>query len=177
MRTLTNQEKIEKFMQKLARRVRQAGRVYFTGGSTAVLHGWRDSTVDIDVRFVPDTDELYRALADLKEELQANIEIASPPDFIPAVPGWEDRSEFICREGKLDFYHFDLYSQALAKIERGHVQDRSDVRSMIGHGLIEPERLRSLFDEIKPELYRYPAISEEKFHESLEQTLAEQLGQ
>ncbi|MBX7061420.1 MAG: hypothetical protein K1X52_07160 [Pyrinomonadaceae bacterium] len=42
MRTLTNQEKIEKFMQKLARRVRQAGRVYFTGGSTTVLHGWRD---------------------------------------------------------------------------------------------------------------------------------------
>ena len=77
----------------------------------------------------------------------------------------------------MDFYHFDLYSQALAKIERGHAQDRSDVRSMIGHGLIEPERLRSLFDEIKPELYRYPAISEEKFHESLEQTLAEQLGQ
>jgi len=160
-------------MEKLARRARKPGRVYFTGGSTAVLQGWRSSTVDIDVRFIPDPDELYRALVDLKEELQVNIEIASPPDFIPALPGWEERSMFIRQEGKLDFYHFDLYSQALAKIERGHLQDKADVHSMICDGLIDPDRLLSLFERIKPELYRYPAISAEKFEESLKRTLAE----
>jgi hypothetical protein len=30
--------------------------MYLTGGATAVLEGWRNSTVDIDVRFEPDSD-------------------------------------------------------------------------------------------------------------------------
>ena len=36
------------------------------------------------------------------------------------------------------FHHFDLYAQALAKIERGHAQDVDDVREMLRRGLVEP---------------------------------------
>lgn len=163
MRELTNRQKILLFMRSLGRSVRGEARVYFTGGSTAVLQGWRDTTVDIDMRFVPELDELFRALPGLKEKLEVNIELASPPDFIPQLPGWEERSIFIAREGKIDFFHFDLYSQALAKIERGHSQDVSDVQMMFEKGLIEVSKLLSLFEKIKPEIYRYPAIKLESF--------------
>ena len=131
MRELANKERIVEFMRLLGRRSHSEVRVYFTGGTTAVLRGWRDSTVDIDLKFVPETDELFRALAELKEQLQINIELASPPDFIPLLPGWEDRCQYIGREGKISFFNYDPYSQALSKIERGHDQDELDVRSMV----------------------------------------------
>ena len=156
-------------MRALGLRSRNAARVYFTGGSTAVMHGWRDNTVDIDLRFVPETDELFRALPELKEKLRINIELASPADFIPPLPGWEDRSLFIGREGKLDFYHYDPYSQALAKIERGHSQDILDVESMLRDGLIEAEELLSLFLDIENQLYRYPAIDPPSFARAVRQ--------
>jgi hypothetical protein len=173
MREVTDREKISLFMARLGRNVREAAKVYFTGGSTAVLHGWRETTVDIDVRFVPEIDALFRSLPKLKEDLNVNIELASPPDFIPALPGWEDRSIFIGREGKIDFYHFDPYSQALAKIERGHSQDISDVAMMFKDGLIKADVLVDLFETIKPELYRYPAIDPETFLTAVERVIKE----
>lgn len=163
MRDLTTQKKIIDFMRSFGRKAQIPVRVYFTGGATAVLHGWRESTIDIDLRFDPEPDELYRAIPLLKEQLGVNIELASPSDFIPTVPGWEERSKFIAREGKVDFYHYDPYSQALSKIERSHVQDVLDVESMLKDGLITKEKLSSLFKEIEPLLYRYPAIDPGSF--------------
>ena len=150
-------------MNSLGSKARRPVRVYFTGGTTAVLFGWRDTTIDIDLRFEPDLDELYRELPLLKEKIGINIELASPSDFIPALPGWEDRSKYIDRKGKVDFYHYDPYSQALSKIERGHTQDIKDVESMFKSRLIEKEKLAALFREIEPMLYRYPAIDPASF--------------
>ena len=141
--------------------------VYFTGGATAVLMGWRDSTIDIDLRFAPELDELFRGLPELKEKLQINIELASPSDFIPPLPGWEDRCRQIGREGKVTFYHYDPYSQALSKIERGHTQDLKDVESMLQNGVLEREKLLSLYQSIEPQLYRYPAIDPKSFSEAV----------
>ena len=73
-------------MRFLGRRMRQQVSVYFTGGTTAVLLGWRDTTIDVDLRFDPELDELYRALPEIKEQLQLNIELAAPSDFIPPLP-------------------------------------------------------------------------------------------
>ncbi len=103
-----------------------------------MLEGWRDSTVDVDLRFEPDVDELLRELPALKERLGVNIELASPPDFIPELPGWRERSQMVFQEGNVYVHHFDLYSQALSKIERGFSQDLDDVGRMIEHGLVEP---------------------------------------
>ena len=58
-----------------------------------MLLGWRAATIDADIRIVPDRDELFRAVPRLKEQLGMNVELASPPDFIPEVPGWEQRSD------------------------------------------------------------------------------------
>lgn len=147
-------------------------RIYLTGGSTAVLQGWRESTIDIDLRFEPEADELLRELPALKERLQVNVELASPADFIPELPGWRERSPLVIQEGQIEVRHFDLYSQALAKIERGFRQDLEDVASMLDDGLVESSRLRELFAEIEPQLYRYPAIDPGSFRERVDAALA-----
>jgi len=164
MRDLTNGQKIFEFFKFLGRRVRSEARVYLTGGATAVLIGWRDTTVDIDLRFEPELDEIFRALPELKEQLRMNIELAAPSDFIPVLPGWQER---ITREGKVSFYHYDVYSQALSKIERGHEKDLRDVDAMLERRLIERHKLLELFTIIEPQLYRYPAIDPKSFSSSV----------
>ena len=132
--------------------------MYLTGGATAVLEGWRATTVDVDVRFEPDSDAALRRIAELKEELQLNVELASPLDFLPPLPGWMERSRFRFREGNLEVFDFDPYSQALSKLQRGFELDLADVASMVRAGQVEPATLLSLFDEIEPELFRFPAV-------------------
>ncbi len=170
MRTLTDEVCLRAFMRALGREADVPCRVYFTGGATAVLLGWRSSTIDADIRIVPDLDRLFRAIPRLKESLQINVELASPSDFIPELPGWEDRSPFIAQEGKVSFHHYDLYAQALSKIERAHEQDLKDVAEMLRRGLIDPGKVSSLFAEIEPKLYRFPAIDPASFREKVDRT-------
>ena len=106
----------------------------------------------------PEDDAVLRAIPAIKERLQVNIELASPLDFIPVPSGWEDRSPPIVRIGRVGFHHFDLYAQALAKLERGHRRDVADVREMLGRGLVAAPQLLTYFERIEPDLYRYPAI-------------------
>src|SRR5262249_25833191 len=150
--------RIRRFMRALGDASGTDARVYFTGGATAVLEGWRASTIDVDIRVVPDQDAILRVIPRLKESLQLNVELASPDHFIPVQPGWEDRSPFVAREGRVSFHHFDLYAQALAKIERGHTQDEADVREMLDRGLVDRAGLLEYFAAIEPHLYRFPAI-------------------
>ena len=172
MRRIADQDRIRRFMKALAGRATRHARLYFTGGATAVLVGWRSSTIDVDILIVPDDDRLLRALPELKEDLEINVELACPAHFIPELPGWEERSRFIAREEQLSFFHYDLYAQALAKIERGHALDLSDVRVMFSRGLIEPGQLLELFEAIAPQLYRYPAIDPTAFRRAVEKMLA-----
>jgi hypothetical protein len=158
VRELADRERIERFMEALGRAARARVRVYLVGGTTAVLMGWRASTVDIDLVMRPDDDALLRAIAALKNSLKINVELASPADFIPVPRGWEERSDFVRDVGRIAFYHFDLYAQALAKVERGHRQDLDDVRAMIERGLVVPTRALAYFARMEPELYRFPAI-------------------
>lgn len=158
MRGETDRAKIGAFMTALARRVKGPGRIYFTGGGTAVLHGWRDTTIDLDLKAEPEPAGFFEAIAALKDEMDLNIELASPDDFLPPLPGWKERSIFIARHGDLDFYHYDPYAQALAKIERGHARDLEDVQALLARQLILPERLLELFQSVEPDLIRYPAI-------------------
>jgi len=158
MRAETDHAKIDAFMKALAQRVNGPGRIYFTGGGTAVLYGWRDTTIDLDLKAEPEPPGFFEAIAALKDGIDLNIELASPDDFLPALPGWRDRSVFIARHGELDFYHYDFYAQALSKIERGHTRDLEDVQALLARELILPQRLLELFHAIEPELIRYPAV-------------------
>jgi hypothetical protein len=173
MRELADSARIERFMRELGRAVDVEGRVYLTGGATAVLHGWRATTIDVDIKLIPDRDELMREIPRLKEELNLNVELAAPSDFIPVPDGWEDRSPLIRREGNLSFHHFDPVAQALSKAERGHSQDIRDVQKMIASGLVDPAEVRSQFEAIEPNLYRFPAIDPASFRKAVKDLFPE----
>lgn len=171
MRDAADLTRLRRFMRTLGGQTRDSARVYFTGGATAVLHGWRDSTIDIDVKFAPERDELFRAVRDIKDQLSVNVELASPVDFIPVRADWEDRSPFIAREGTLFFHHFDFCAQVLAKIERGHAQDRLDVQQFFTRGLVTADEVRAYFEASLPQLYRYPALDEAAFRRKVAEAL------
>ena len=156
-------------MDALGREAQRDVRVYLVGGTTAVLFGWRPATIDIDLVMQPEDDALLRAIVGLKEALQINVELASPADFIPVPDGWEDRGKFITTVGRVSFYHYDLYAQALAKVERGHQQDLGDIREMLARGLIEPGRAVEYFERMEPQLYRFPAIDHAGFRRAVKE--------
>jgi len=158
VREAADADRIRRLARELGRVVPAGTRMYLTGGATAVLEGWRESTVDVDVRFEPDSDAALTRIRDLKEELSLNIELASPLDFLPPLEGWRERSRFRFREGNLEVFDFDPYSQALSKLERSFTLDLDDVRSMVSSGQVDPKHLLQLFEAIEPELFRFPAV-------------------
>ena len=172
MRALTSREKIDRLMTELGRTVRSSGRVYFTGGVSAVLLGWRETTLDVDLKADPEPEGFFEALPRLKDAVDINIELAAPDDFIPALPDWRNRSQFIAQHGALGFYHYDFYSQALSKIERNHERDQADVRQMLATGLTHRDQLLGFFRDIEPSLIRFPAIDADALRSRVEQIAA-----
>jgi hypothetical protein len=172
MRPPVDAERIRELARRLGRAAPGRTRIYLTGGATAVLEGWRASTIDVDLRFEPESDALLRELVVLKDRLGINVELASPPDFIPELPGWRERSPLVFREGNVDVHHFDPYSQALSKVERGFAHDVADVGAMLDSGLVEPDLLAELYAAIEPQLYRYPAIDPTAFGRRLRDALS-----
>ena len=162
MRAVTTPAKIHDFMRTFASRVGE-GQIFFTGGVSALLMGWRETTIDIDLKADPEPSNFFEAIAELKETLDINIELASPDQFIPALPHWRARSIFIQEYAGVTFFHYDFYSQSLAKIERGHTRDLSDVQSMIEKKLVIPSMILTLFGTIAPSLIRFPRIDPVRF--------------
>ena len=158
MRSNVDPQKIEQLMRILGQEARGSGCIYFTGGASALLIGWRSSTVDIDIRLDPEPPGIFQAIAKLKQELNINIELASPQDFLPPLPGWRDRSVFIGKRGQIAFYHYDFTAQALSKLSRGFDRDISDVQAMYEQGLFSLEDLSDCFEAIEPELIRFPSL-------------------
>lgn len=173
MRSRTDATKIRKLMEALGAAATGPGTVYLTGGASAVLEGWRDTTIDVDLKADPEPPGLFEAIARLKNELDMNVELASPDDFIPPLPEWRERSPSITAAGPVRFHHYDFYAQALSKVERGHTQDLRDAREMVERGFVQPTRLWKLWEEIRPALIRYPAIDPDAFREKVEAFLAE----
>lgn len=163
MRPPTDPETLRRLLRELGRRARGPGRIYLTGGATALLVGWRSSTVDVDLKLDPEPAGIFEAIAGLKDELGVNIELASPDQFLPPPPGWRERSIFIERHGEVEFYHFDLRAQALAKLARGHDRDLCDVEAMLERNLVSPEELLRALEAVEPDLLRFPAVDARAF--------------
>jgi len=131
--------------------------LYLVGGTTLVYEGLREQSLDIDIAYEVEDRyeaEFAHAIRTLKDELQINVEQASPGDFIPLPAGWKDRAKFVGRFGQVDVYHFDLYSTSLSKIERGREGDYQDVLALLraelcrfeaAHPHDEPHYYLSLF--------------------------------
>lgn len=155
-------------MSVLGREARGSGSVYFTGGASALLIGWRGSTVDIDIRLDPEPPGIFQAIAKVKRELNINIELASPQDFLPPLPGWRDRSVFIDKRGQISFYHYDFTAQALSKLSRAYDRDLNDVLSMYDKQLFSLDNLSDSFEAIEPELIRFPSLDPDDLRRKVE---------
>lgn len=173
MRRVADAERLRQFMAGLGRSCRGAGRVYLVGGASAVLLGWRATTVDVDVKLDPEPAGAFEAIAELKEAIDINVELAAPDQFIPPLPGWRERSPFVARHGRVSFHHYDFYAQALGKIERGHARDLADVAALHRLELIEPDTLLTLFKAIASDLVRYPAVDPPTFRRQVDRAVAD----
>jgi len=154
-RSNVDRERIRESCQRLAERFRRPARIYLVGGTTLVFERLREQTLDIDVvlEVAPEHHgELIQAVRELKDALSVNIEEASPADFIPLPAGYETRHVFLERFGTIELFHFDPYSTALSKIERGRTQDLEDVVALLRSGKIEWDRLAAAFREILPQM-------------------------
>lgn len=172
MRRVADAALIRRFLAELGRRVPRPARLYLVGGATAVLHGWRDATIDIDFALTGDEAAVLREVPRLKDELAVNVELAAPPQFVPIPAGWEDRSPSVARYGVLEVFHFDYLSQALAKCERGHGRDLDDVAAMLDRGLVHPQGLLDALTTVEPEAFRYPAIDPPTWRRAVEEAVA-----
>ena len=168
MRANVDAQKLKRLMQILGKEAQGSGCIYFTGGASALLVGWRNSTVDVDLRLDPEPPGIFQAIAKLKQELNINIELASPQDFLPPLPGWRDRSVFIGKQGQISFYHYDFTAQALSKLSRGFDRDIKDIEAMYEHELFSLSELLDCFEAIVPELIRFPSLNSDMLRSRVE---------
>ncbi len=158
MRTPVDPARLRRLIRELGRRARGPGRIYLVGGASALLEGWRDTTIDVDLRLDPEPPGIFEAIARLKTELDLNIELTSPDQFLPALADWRARSPHIGRHGEVEFFHYDFRAQALSKLARGFERDLGDVRAMLERGLVSKAELAAALAEMLPALVRYPAL-------------------
>jgi len=166
---------VNSFLARLGEGCHGPGTVYVVGGASALLLGWRATTVDIDLKFEPEPLGAIELLPGLKRELSINIELASPDLFVPVPGNWRERSVFIVKHNQVSFFHFDFRSQALAKIERGTTRDLADVSAMVSQGVLTIEELRGAWEEVKEGVLRYPHLEPDALAHKVEQAL-EALG-
>ena len=159
MRRPLDPDRLREVLAALGQACRGPGVVYLTGGATALLKGWRRATVDLDLKLDPEPEGAFAAIARIKEELEVNVELASPDDFLPRLRDWREQSPLVGRFGPLEVRHYDLRAQALAKLARGFERDLEDVRAMLDRALVDCDDLRSAFAEMAPRLERFPRIS------------------
>lgn len=150
----TTRERIEVFLRELGKRFRGTGRLFLVGGSQMVYEGFRRQTEDIDyvVQLEGDHQEFTQAVRSLIREMNLSVESAGPGDFIPLPTGWEHRSPYIGRYGRIDVFTFDPISTALAKIERGATRDIDDTLALLASGIVALPDLERAYREIVPRL-------------------------
>jgi len=171
MRAPADPAKVRRLLRELGRRSRGPGRVYLIGGATALLEGWRSTTVDVDLKLDPEPAGIFEAIGRLKNELDVNVELVSPDQFLPLLPDWSNRSVFVEKHGEVEFFHYDFRAQALTKLARGYERDLADVRAMLERGLVSRDDLAAALDSIRPDLIRYPALDSAAFERRVEEVL------
>ena len=169
MRPGVDKAAIEAFLQQLGRTFHKPARLYLVGGAALVHLGVRPGfTQDIDIQVGGINEgELIVAIQGLIQQMQVNVEFASPADFMPLPSQWETHARFVGRYGMIDVFYFDFYSIALSKIERGNSRDIADVKLLVQQGIITLNELDVAYQEVLSQLGkgRYPRITPQRFSE------------
>jgi hypothetical protein len=153
LRQPVDRERITVFLREVGERYHGSARLLLVGGTSLVFEGFRQRTLEVDLTLETSADghgALIQVLQGIRLSLDINVEEVSPGDFIPLPAGYSDRHVFIGRYGQVDVFHFDFYSTALSKIERGQRQDLADVFALLDHDRIEWGRLAGMYREILP---------------------------
>ncbi len=158
MRPPVDKAQIENFLKNLGRTFRKPGRLYLVGGAALVHMGIRQgSTEDIDVQaFGENSGEMVNAIRQLVQQMNINVEGASPETFIPLPKQWMALSKFVGRYGAIDVFYFDFYSIALTKILRGNTRDINDVKLLVQKKVITLQELDAAYQEVFPEVGNPP---------------------
>lgn len=173
MRARLTRESLRALMREFARsaRPKRHYRIYLVGGGTAVLEGWRESSIDADLH--ARQEDIFRDVQNIKERLNVNIEFVRPEDFVPPLEGSETRHVFIETIGRVSFYHYDPYAQLLSKVVRGFARDLADASAFVASGMVDPERFRNLVQRIPESVYsKYPRLSSAAVRTAVEDFLS-----
>jgi len=169
MRPNVDKKAIESFLQQLGCTFRKSGRLYLVGGAALVHAGVRPGfTLDIAIQVGSENEgDIIICIQRLIQQMQINIEFASPKDFIPLPSQWETHAQYVGRYGQIDVFYFDFYSIALSKIERGTTRDIEDVKLLVQRQRIGLDELDAAYQEVFAQLGkgRYPKITPERFAE------------
>ena len=166
-RKIITKETLQSFMKSIGKMLKKRATLYLTGGSTAILYGFREGTIDIDI--AGDMDELFSYIPKIKERLQINIEMAKPTDFVPSLPGEENRHITIGTFGKVTFMHFDPYAQVFSKIVRGHETDIADAKALVAAKLVEAKKLCEMVKKLPDDHFaRYPRLNQPAIEAAVE---------
>jgi hypothetical protein len=169
MRDDVTDERLRALMREIARTAPRGKsyRVYLVGGGTAVLSGWRPTSVDADL-FAPD-ESVFRDIQGIKERLNVNVEFARPEHFVPALSDSDSRHVFIETVDRVSYFHYDPYAQVLSKVVRGFERDIDDARQFIRAGLVDAETFVELVEQIPSSAYaKYPSLSQDAVAQAVE---------
>jgi hypothetical protein len=115
--------------------------------------GLRSATLDID--YAADADDpaaladLEHAIRLLKNELDVNVEPASPADFLPVPSSALARSRFVGRYGSLSVYYYHLASLVIAKVARSFEQDLDDAEQLVRTGEVTWHEITDTWAEMR----------------------------
>ncbi len=122
----------------MGRHSQQPARLYLVGGAVLIDLGLRATTLDVD--FVAEADdpraleELEDAIRHLKDEMDINVEPASPADFLPIPSTALGQSRYVDRFGSLSVYYYHLPSLVISKAARALERDLDDVERLVRSG-------------------------------------------
>jgi len=153
VRQPTDQQRLRRFLHALGRRLRRPVRFYLVGGSVLIDLGLRAATLDID--YVAEADDpmaladLEVAIRALRDELDVNVEPASPADFLPVPRSVLDRSRYVGRHGPVSVYYYHLPTLVIAKAARGLEQDMADAERLVRAGEVAWADVETTWEEIR----------------------------
>lgn len=154
MRPNVDRQTIERFLTELGRHFRQNGRLYLVGGAALIHAGVRpgSSATAQHIYFEVASGDMYQTINRLKQQLNINVEFASPGDFIPLPHNWQSLSRYAGRYGSIDVFYFDFYSIALSKIDRGNTRDLQDVALLLQQQVITLPELDRAAQEVAAQM-------------------------
>ena len=117
------------------------------GGSALILLGNSRETIDID--FVGDDinpSDLHRLIIQIAKENKILLDVVPIEHFIPLPEGSAERIISVGQFGNLSVFVADPYSIALSKIDRGLVNDYTDIEFLLAKGHITVDALTKIVE-------------------------------